>query len=185
MTLVVIGASAPNAARVIEAASTRGLRVVLGTGARASWVIVATASQRRDALAKFGLPAFRVVEWPGLDSDTEIASDILTRGVARMAELGPHRPVASPAGVALIRWLMPWIMRTLDRAIGPAETKELSPAEAAARDARMFAKAAELETSEKARRKLAERRAQRAAQRAAAKAGRHRVDSPGDEGRPR
>jgi len=172
MTLVVIGASAPNAARVSEAASTRGLRAVIGTGARPSWVIVATASQRRDALARYGLPAFRVVEWPGLDSETQIALDVLTRGVARMAELGPYRPVASPAGVALTRWAMPLIMRTLDRAIGPGERVETPEGEAAGREARILEKVSKLENSEEARRRLAERRARRAAQRAQEKAAR-------------
>jgi hypothetical protein len=185
MTLVVIGASAPNAGRVTDAASARGLRVVIGTGTRPSWVIVATASQRRDALASFGLPAFRVIEWPGLDGETEIAPDVLTRGVARMAELGPYRPVASPAGVALTRWAMPWIMRTLDRVIGPDgdPVEELSAGEAAAREARILTKVAKLENSEEARRRLAERRARRAAQRAEEKAARRLAEQAGAEGR--
>jgi len=183
MTLVVIGASAANAARVIEAASARGLRAVIGTGARPSWVMVATASQRRDALARFGLPAFRVVEWPALDGETEIAPDVLARGVARMAEIGPYRPVASPAGVALTRWLMPWIMRTLDRAIGPEDPVEEAPAsEAEARDARMLEKAAKLDDPDEARRR-AERKARRAVERAEEKAAARQAAQAGREER--
>lgn len=182
-TLVLIGASAPNVARVTAAASSRGLRVEVGAASRPSWVIVATARQRRDALAAFGLPAFRVIEWPGLDGAAEVDPSVLTRGVARMAEIGAYQPVASPAGLAFIRWALPWIMRTLDRAIGPVDRVDTrSDADAAAREAQILKKVAKLENSEEARRRLAERRARRATQRAEEKLARQ-AEQAGAEGR--
>jgi hypothetical protein len=185
MTLVVIGASAPNVIRLAAAASSRGLRVATGAASRPSWVIVATAIQRRDALARFGLPAFRVIEWPGLEGEAAVAADVLARGIARMAELGPYRPVVSRAGVALIRRMMPWVMRTLNRAIGPDDpVEDVSAAKAAARDARMLEKAARLEDAKEARAR-ADRKARRAVEREAKMAARRHTTQPRDGERPR
>jgi len=78
---------------------------------------------------------------------------------------------------------MPWIMRTLDRAIGPEDPVEEAPAsEAEARDARMLEKAAKLDDPDEARRR-AERKARRAVERAEEKAAARQAAQAGREER--
>ena len=67
MTLLVIGATEDNARQIASVASSRGVQVVTGTTSRRpAWVLTASASQRRDALGRYALPAFRVIEYPDL-----------------------------------------------------------------------------------------------------------------------
>lgn len=179
MTIAVIGAAPANLAAISRAAS--GIQVRLGAVPRgASWVIVATAAQRRQAVAaSSGLPAFRVVHVPGLDRDGAVDVPLLAEGLARMREIGPYVAQPSAAALAVTRWLLPWIRPALERWLGDgAATVDARLSNKAALNAREVAARAErraaLEraglvkpiTPDQAR-QLAERKARRKAERRA------------------
>lgn len=150
MTIAVIGAAPANLAAISSAAS--GIQVRVGAVPRgASWVIVATAAQRRQAVAaSSGLPAFRVVHVPGLDRDGAVDVSLLAEGLARMREIGPYVAQPSAAALAVTRWLLPWIRPALERWLGDG---------AATVDARLSNKAALNAREVAARAEAAERRA--------------------------
>lgn len=151
MTITVIGATPAYVAAISSAA--RGIEVRADAApARASWIIVATAEQRRQAMASCGLPAFRVVHVPGLDRDGAVDASVLAEGLARMRELGPYAVEPSAAAVTITRWLMPWIRPRLERLLEGAESVESKLSEKAAINAEKAAVKAE----------KAERRAERA-----------------------
>jgi len=115
--LLVVGATAASVRQITTLASARGLRVVVDRAPRRpAWVIVATSAQRQDALARYGLPAFRVIEVPGIERDGAVDADMLSRGMARMAELGAYRPTAAAFALAVTRRLLPWVGAALERA---------------------------------------------------------------------
>ena len=119
MTLLVLGATDANARQIEELASPRGLRVATRwTRGRPAWVLAASSQERREALARYRLPAFRVIEHAGLARAGGVGLDVLTAGIARMAEIGADEPALSPSGVALTRRLMPWIATALERWLG-------------------------------------------------------------------
>ena len=181
MTIAVVGATPAHVAAISRAA--RGMKVRAdAVPARASWIVVATAAQRREAIARCRLPAFRVVHVAGLDRDGAVDELVLAEGLARMREIGPYAVEPSVAAVAMTRWLMPWIRPALERWLGDGATSvdaRLSK-KAAARErdaallAEQVAKRAALEqagllapiTPEQARQR-AERKAQRKAERRA------------------
>lgn len=118
----------------------------------ASWVIVATAAQRRQAAASSGLPAFRIVHVPGLDRDGALNLAVLAEGLTRMREIGAHADVPSATAVAITRRLMPWIRPALERWLG----------EGAVTAAARLAKKTEVNAQQAVeRREYAERRAAR------------------------
>jgi len=119
MTLLVLGATDANPRQIEALASARALRVVTAwTSARPAWVLAASPATRREALSRYRLPAFRVVEHPALARDGALDADVLRTGLARMAEIGADEPALSPAGVSFARRLMPWIARALERWLG-------------------------------------------------------------------
>ncbi len=121
MTVLVVGASGANGAWVAQAIEAAGLRAALGRASRPQWVLVATAQQRREALGQYGLPAYRVVQVPGLDGDAVLAGsdrEAVVLGVRRMREIGPHRPAVPGWGLRLTTALMPWIGSWLERTLG-------------------------------------------------------------------
>jgi hypothetical protein len=123
VTLLVIGATEANAGLVAAAAAARGLRVATAwSSARPAWVLVATGAARQEALARYKLPAFRVIEYPGLAGAVDPA--VLSAGVARMAEIGEDVPAVSPRAVAVTQWLMPWISKRIERWLGPHVTDQ-------------------------------------------------------------
>jgi hypothetical protein len=148
VTIAVIGATPAHLAAISSAAS--GVQVRNGSVDGASWVIVATAVQRRDATAHSHLPAFRIVHVPGLDRDGAIATSVLVEGVTRMREIGPYAAVLSPMAVTITRRLMPWIRPALERWLGEG---------AASIDARLSKKAHVNAREAAARTEDAERRA--------------------------
>jgi hypothetical protein len=116
VTIAVIGAAPANLAAISSAAS--GVQVRDGSVGGASWVIVATAVQRREAAARSGLPAFRIVHVPGLDREGGVEASVLVEGLVRMREIGPYAAEPSTAAVTVTRWLMPWIRPALERWLG-------------------------------------------------------------------
>ena len=165
MTLLVIGATDDNARQIASAAASRGVRVVTQTtSSRPGWVLTASASQRRDALARYALPAFRVIEYPDLGG--AMNADVLAAGLARMAEIGDPVPLLSPRAIALTRRLLPWVARMLERALGdhvPDQDETLSrkaarATEKARRKAALLSERAPKEDSESEARRRAERK---------------------------
>jgi len=115
MTLVVLGATAANLARVTAAAQRHGLAVRSNLGTSPAWVLAATPAQRAEALSRHALPAFRVIEMSALARDGAIDEETLQRGLRRMVEIGAPQPVLAPRAVAITRRLMPWILARLSR----------------------------------------------------------------------
>jgi hypothetical protein len=168
MILLVLGATDANARQIEELASPRGLRVATRwTRARPAWVLVASTQERREALARYRLPAFRVIEHAGLANAAGVGRDVLTAGIARMAEIGANEPALSPSGVALTRRLMPWIAKALERWLGgdgldkTDRTAEKAGRREAVRQRPATAWTAE-ETQERAERRAARKAARRA-----------------------
>jgi len=170
MTLLVIGATPANIREIKSAASPHGLRVVVGRSSqRPDWVLVATVAQRVEALARYALPAFRVIEYPEIERDARLEEDVLAAGVVGMVEVGAFRPAVSAFGVALTKRLMPWITAWLERVLVEPEPEGVEPAQELA--ARSHRKDAKLQDSHEAQLR-AQRKAMRAAERAAEKAAR-------------
>ena len=173
MTLLVIGATEANARQVAAAATARGLDVATAwSSARPAWVLAASAAARQEALARYKLPAFRVIEYPGLAGAVDPA--VLTAGLARMTEIAEDVPVLSPRAVAVTRWLMPWISRRLERLLGGeapdlddtvskkgARTVEKASRKAALLSERPSKEETELEARRRAERKAARKTARR------------------------
>jgi len=186
MTLLVLGATDANARRIEELAAPRGLRVATRwTRARPAWVLVASPQERREALARYRLPAFRVIEHTGLARAGGVGLDVLTAGIARMAEIGTDEPALSPSGVALTRRLMPWIAKALERWLGgDGPDKAERTAEKASRRAALRQRPDKVGTAE-GMKERAERRAGETGQederaRTAARAS-HRMSGPMSE----
>jgi hypothetical protein len=171
MTLLVIGATPANVRAIKSAASPHGVRVVVGrTSRRPDWVLVATVAQRAEALARYALPAFRVIEYPEIEGEGTLAEGVLPAGVVGMVEVGAFRPAVSGFGVALTRRLMPWITAWLGRVLVESEPEEADvPAPEVA--ARSLRKDTKLQDAHEAQLR-AQRKAKRAAERAAEKAAR-------------
>lgn len=123
ITLLVLGATDDAVRQIASLASRRGVRVATSwTAARPDWVLAASADDRRQALARYALPAFRVIESRGLAHRNGVDAEVLAAGVARMAEIGADEPALSPRAVALTRRLMPWIVKALERVLGTSVT---------------------------------------------------------------
>jgi hypothetical protein len=169
MRLLLVGASETVARQFHDRAAAYGLRLVHSARVRRpTWAIVATAAQRGEALRRFRLPADRVVLVPAIAAHERLPEDLLERGLARMTELGPWRPLVSAAGVWLTRRALPWIETALERTVGAeAETPARLAAEKLVRAA---AKDAVQAVDPKKAQRSVERRALRHAERAAAKA---------------
>jgi hypothetical protein len=168
MTVLVVGATDANVRQIAAAASARRLRVASGWSAtRPAWVLAASAADRREALTRYGLPAFRVIQFPSLAGT--IDPGVLAAGLARMAEIGDDVPVLSPHAVALTRRLLPWIATRLERLVGgdvpdqegTVSKKAARTAEKASRKAALLAERAPSDDTEVEARRRAERKAAR------------------------
>jgi hypothetical protein len=176
MTLLVLGAPDANVRQIAAAASARRLHVASGwSSTRPAWVLVASAADRREALTRYGLPAFRVIEYPGLAGT--IDPGVLAAGLARMAEIGDDVPVLSPRAVALTRRLLPLIATRLERLLGgdvpdqegTVSKKAARTAEKARQKAAVLAERASSADTEGEARRRAERKASRKVARRAEK----------------
>jgi hypothetical protein len=121
MKVLVIGATAPTfrTLRALAARASPRLEVYDDRGpASPDWIVTATGDQRAEAIATYGLPPYRVLEVPALLSESEMAraEGTVRAGLAKMAGLGPARPLVSRAGVSVARLFLPWLQRAADRA---------------------------------------------------------------------
>jgi hypothetical protein len=174
MTLLVIGATEANARQVAAAAASRGLRVATAwSSARPAWVLAASAAARQEALARYKLPAFRVIEYPGLAGAVDPA--VLTAGLARIAEIGEDVPALSPRAVALTRWLLPWVTSVLERFLGAevpdsddmlSRKAERTAEKASRREAILQAQPPKVRSPEEMQERAARKAARKAARRA-------------------
>jgi hypothetical protein len=103
MTVLVIGASA-RAVDQLRQIAPRGLDIVNEPVAEADWILVATTSQRADAVRSHALAPFRVVELPEIASELDPAAMHAVRtALVKIAGIGGPRPLVSPMGLALVR----------------------------------------------------------------------------------
>jgi hypothetical protein len=122
MTLLVIGSTPAQAHAVRSLAPLRSLRVRTNwTARRPDWILVATPGQRAEALRRYQLPAFRVMQVPALASTGDLQEDPLRRGLARMIEVGPYHAGASSTGLAVTRRIVSRLMSSLEQMLADRE----------------------------------------------------------------
>ena len=112
MTVLVIGASSGAIQRIRQIAPS-GIDIVDDVRAEPDWILVATTTQRIEAIASHRLVPFRVIESPEIASDLDAATaDALRQTLVKMAGIGASRPLLSSIGVAIVRSLIPAAAKT-------------------------------------------------------------------------
>ncbi len=97
----VVGASL-SAIRRLRSIAPPGVDVVDEPVAEPDWMVVATGSQRLEAIQSSGLPPFRVVEVAAIAGDlTPPDAAALHAALVKMAGIGVWRVAESPLGVRL------------------------------------------------------------------------------------
>ena len=126
MNVLLIGATA-RASRELRALAPSGVRVSDETrSVSPDWVLVATGSQRAQAIEAHALPPYRVVEFPAIASDVDPLSHAEVRALLeKMAGIGAARPLLSSIGIAIVR---PFVRRRVRvdaaQTSGPPEIPE-------------------------------------------------------------
>jgi hypothetical protein len=103
MTVLVIGASSPAIQRIRQIAPS-GIDIVDQPLAEPDWILVATTTQRIEAIGSSRLAPFRVLETPEIASAIDATTaDALRQALVKMAGIGASRPLMSSTGVAIAR----------------------------------------------------------------------------------
>ena len=145
MTLLVLGADASNLAQIRTlAAAVGGVRVV-ESAVQPDWIF-ADGGQRKAALERYRLPAFRVVAVEGLAVAGAIDVEAVRVGLTRVREIGRFRAPTSAAGLWLTRRLMPLIMQQLTDVIAREDARMAADEERVreAKEAKLAARARRL-----------------------------------------
>jgi hypothetical protein len=112
MTVLVIGASS-RAIRRLRQIAPSGVEIVDEPLAEPAWILVATTTQRIEAIGSSRLAPFRVIEMPEIASDLEATTaDALRQALVKMASIGASRPLTSSMGVAIVRSLIGGSVKT-------------------------------------------------------------------------
>jgi hypothetical protein len=103
MTVLVIGASS-RAIRRLRQIAPSGVEIVDEPLAEPAWILVATTTQRIEAIGSSRLAPYRVIETPEIASDLDAATaDALRQALVKMAGIGGPRPRMSSLGLAIAR----------------------------------------------------------------------------------
>jgi hypothetical protein len=110
MMLRVVGASR-HAIRQLRAIAPSGVLVVDEPIAEPDWVLVATGSQRLEALALSRLPPYRVLEVPEIAGSDQLPTDALRAALATMSSIGARAPVGPSLGVRIAAMVVRRMMK--------------------------------------------------------------------------
>ena len=126
MIVLVIGAS-DRAVRQLRQIAPSGVDIVNDAVAEADWMLVATTTQRVEAVRTRGLAAFRVVEYPEIATELDAAAlEALRAALVKMAGIGGSRPLLSSIGLSLVR---PFVPRSANLTAVTADTGPLDDPE--------------------------------------------------------
>jgi len=110
MLVRVVGASR-DAIRQLRAIAPAGMDVVDEPIAEPDWILVATASQRLEAVASSRLPPFRVLEAPEIAEVNQSPSDALRTALVRISGIGARRLREAPFAVRLTALIIRRLMK--------------------------------------------------------------------------